>query len=623
MTPGIPQRLTPAQLKELESAHQLLRKGRAGDAAAMVRRVAKDAPHSADALLLLAMCLADLGDVAAAEAGFLHALEQAPHHPGILFNFGTWLCRQGRRQAAAESYRAATMAEPAFVGAWIKLGMMLLELDDVSQAAGAFLHAVELQPDAAHAWQGLGRAQQSLGDLDAAAAALRKATMLSPGDSSPWIDLGTTLQSLGRLEEAVASFEQARRLGATGPAISDAITGLLGDLGRTNEAIEQGRRLVVAHPHFVPGQVKLARLLWSHDAGHDAGHDPLAVMRAAVRQQPGNHALQMEFIGLLIEARKNQEALDLVRAMRCSDSDDPFLVWMEALACDSLQLREQAGRLYAQAYPVLGLRSADFLNACARHAYGSRDWDAVARYADEAIALDSANQESWAHLGTAWRLAGDPREHWLMDYERLVGMVEVEPMPSFASQAESLEALKATLDGMHLAKRDPLNQSVRNGSQTSGHLFARPDPTIAMVRATLQKAAERWLASLPVDPTHPFLGRNSHSVRMMGSWSVKLRSSGHHANHFHQEGWMSSAFYVSLPPSVSHETGQQAGCIQFGQPAVELGLDLSPRRVIRPKAGHLALFPSYMWHGTVPFTDNEPRMTLAFDMQPAATRSKG
>ena len=31
----------------------------------------------------------------------------------------------------------------------------------------------------------------------------------------------------------------------------------------------------------------------------------------------------------------------------------------------------------------------------------------------------------------------------------------------------------------------------------------------------------------------------------------------------------------------------------------------------------LALFPSYMWHGTVPFEDEQPRMTIAFDMRPA------
>jgi len=43
---------------------------------------------------------------------------------------------------------------------------------------------------------------------------------------------------------------------------------------------------------------------------------------------------------------------------------------------------------------------------------------------------------------------------------------------------------------------------------------------------------------------------------------------------------------------------------------------LAPRRVIRPEPGKLALFPSYMWHGTVPFDDDQPRVTIAFDMTP-------
>jgi hypothetical protein len=29
------------------------------------------------------------------------------------------------------------------------------------------------------------------------------------------------------------------------------------------------------------------------------------------------------------------------------------------------------------------------------------------------------------------------------------------------------------------------------------------------------------------------------------------------------------------------------------------------------------LFPSYMWHGTTPFTTDETRMTVAFDLVPA------
>jgi hypothetical protein len=42
-------------------------------------------------------------------------------------------------------------------------------------------------------------------------------------------------------------------------------------------------------------------------------------------------------------------------------------------------------------------------------------------------------------------------------------------------------------------------------------------------------------------------------------------------------------------------------------------VDLPPFRTIEPKPGRLALFPSYMWHGTRPFAEGE-RMTVAFDV---------
>jgi hypothetical protein len=82
----------------------------------------------------------------------------------------------------------------------------------------------------------------------------------------------------------------------------------------------------------------------------------------------------------------------------------------------------------------------------------------------------------------------------------------------------------------------------------------------------------------------------------------------------HSQGWMSSAFYIALPPSVAAGAEGSAGCIQFGSPPVELGLDLPPQRIVHPREGWLALFPSYLWHGTVPFADSEPRITAAFDV---------
>jgi hypothetical protein len=58
---------------------------------------------------------------------------------------------------------------------------------------------------------------------------------------------------------------------------------------------------------------------------------------------------------------------------------------------------------------------------------------------------------------------------------------------------------------------------------------------------------------------------------------------------------------------------EPGGWLQLGAPPSELGLDLQPYRMIEPRPGRLILFPSTMWHGTLPFAAGE-RLTVAFDV---------
>ena len=82
-------------------------------------------------------------------------------------------------------------------------------------------------------------------------------------------------------------------------------------------------------------------------------------------------------------------------------------------------------------------------------------------------------------------------------------------------------------------------------------------------------------------------------------------------------GWISSCYYVAVPDAVKDEAGRQ-GWIKFGEPSFEAGLKNPIRRAIQPAPGRLVLFPSYMWHGTVPFRDAAARTTIAFDVVPMA-----
>lgn len=554
------QPLNPAQAQRFKQALGLLQSGQRAQALSIAEALTQQAAQAIDAWQLLGMCLADDGRQAEANAAFERALALLPGNATVSRNYGISLARHGKALRAQDRLEAA---EPV----------------------------------------------------------LRKALALSPEQASAWVDLGAVLRLLGRIDEALSAYRQAeellRRRGVDAPELQDAINGVLADAGRTAEALAGARRLVARHPGHAPAHETLGNLLWENGATLAPGEDPLDALRAAARAQPDNRALQLAFVRMLVATKNADEAIALLTPLRRCEPGNAMLDWFAADALDTLQQHEQATPLYAAAARgELGVLP-EFLNAHARHAFRTERFDLAARCAEKAVRLDPHNQEGWSHLGTAWRLAGDEREHWLFDYEKLVGYVEIAPPPGFNDLPAFLHALAATLDAMHGATREPVNQSVRGGTQTAGQLFGRSDAVIDAAQAALSNAVETWLATMPVDPTHPFLSRRRREVRFAGSWSVKLRSSGHHSNHIHTKGWASSAFYVALPGSVlASDATSCAGWIQFGQPLESLGLDLPPRRLIQPRPGHLALFPSYMWHGTVPFDDPESRLTIAFDVQP-------
>jgi len=608
--------MKPQHAAQLSEAFRLLQGGRAAEAMAIAQVVATGAPQDAEPQHMLALCRKALGDDAGAVAAFDAALLRAPRDPNLLGNYANLLGRLRRYEEAIALYRRAIDLVPSHAEAWTNLGLTLLELGDAAGAREALERAVALRPTSASAWQALGRARRAVRDLEGAAAALRRGVDLAPANGAAWVNLGVVRRLLGDPAGALECYAAARRAGFAGPELEDAEASAHLDLGETDLALEGVRRLTAAAPGYVGGHAMLAHILWEHGASLAPGEDPRAAFRAAVAAQPGNRTLGQAYVNFLLDANEGDEALQVARRMRAT-ADDPALLAAEALALEMLGRNDEAGALFAHAHATLRME-AGFLNFYVRHLLKAGQPDAAAARALEALEREPDNQPALAYLGVAWRLLGDPREDWLCGYDRLIGEVLVEPPPGFADEATFLAALEATLLPMHKATREPVNQSLRGGSQTPGVLFGRRDPMIAATRDAIARAVARHVERLPDDATHPFLRRKSPKVRFVGSWSVRLWSSGKHINHFHQEGWLSSAFYVSLPPSVLQpQEGDTAGCIQFGEPPPELGLGLAPRRIIRPRPGQLALFPSYIWHGTVPFHDDAPRLTIAFDALPA------
>ena len=191
----------------------------------------------------------------------------------------------------------------------------------------------------------------------------------------------------------------------------------------------------------------------------------------------------------------------------------------------------------------------------------------------------------------------------------------IEAPQGWATREAYLAELTAALQRLHVLKTHPLEQSLRHGSQTTQDLRSSNEPAVQAFFKAIEPLVNNYMEAVGDGPD-PLRRRNKRAFGLAGAWSVRLRPHGFHVDHIHPEGWLSSAFYVETPQSAL-DSPDREGWIKFGAPGIPMADKPDPAHFVRPEPGKLVLFPSYMWHGTVPFTTDESRMTIAFDVQPA------
>ena len=96
------------------------------------------------------------------------------------------------------------------------------------------------------------------------------------------------------------------------------------------------------------------------------------------------------------------------------------------------------------------------------------------------------------------------------------------------------------------------------------------------------------------------------------SWSNILQKEGHNIPHIHPSGWVSGVFYLQIPNKIIND---EAG-IKFHLEGDDFILNKKncPKKNINPSVGDVVLFPSSLFHSTVPFSSDEKRICIAFDL---------
>ena len=205
----------------------------------------------------------------------------------------------------------------------------------------------------------------------------------------------------------------------------------------------------------------------------------------------------------------------------------------------------------------------------------------------------------------------------LLDLERLVRPAAVEAVEGYASVAEFNAALRAHVEAHPSLARQPNQRTTRGGQQT-GDLNVEPRGPVAALEALLQQRVRAYLDALGRDPAHPYLAQRPAAFHL-NLWATLLDSAGHQAPHIHPAAWVSGVYYLQVPAEVRADDPGQQGWIEFGRAPESFPLQAAPRvRRLQPEEGLLVLFPSYLYHRTIPFESGTRRISVALDALPRA-----
>lgn len=594
--------------EKLARAAAELNAGRAESARALLDSVLAKTPRNAVALYLMGGACKVAGDLLEAERFYRQALGIDDRQPQIHNSLGVVLDKLGRLPEARDAFFRATSLQPGYYEAWLNAGRVSVRLRSSSDASAAFEKAISLKPAAAAIF-GLGNARMLAGDPVQAATLFERALSINPQYPGAQRRLADALYDAGECDEALSLLTRLSSAEPDDASLYRDIAKAQYQLGNDEAALASFEKAVA----IAPGEAQFHRdlnqclfMLEKDDRFLRSYGDPISA-------DPHNVSLILGFSELAIASGRAEEALPVVDAALKENLDPGALNDCRGQLLTALDRIDDAALAYDSAlntapenYGFLHNRGVSSLRMGAFE-------DALA-YLEKAYNLAPDDQMVLADYTTALQAAKDERWKKFLDTDRFVQKRQIEVPPGFSTLAEFNATLQEELMRLHHAQREPIDQSLRGGTQLELSQLVHSNRLIAALVKSFSTSIEGFIAELTGSSDEPFIRNIPSSVEYAGIWSVCLRSGGHHVSHAHPEGWLSSCYYVSLP-SVMSDTSD-AGYIKFGEPPFACpGAELD-RITVKPAEGALVLFPSYFWHGTVPFDDNEPRLTVAFDIRP-------
>ncbi|MGB2832130.1 MAG: tetratricopeptide repeat protein [Methylotenera sp.] len=448
------------------------------------------------------------------------------------------------------------------------LGIAQDGLAKYSDAVESYQKALAIQPNTPDLHFNLGIALSNIGKPTEAANSYRKAIALQPWFFEAYANLGTILQKNGQLDEAIQNYRTALNINED-PRGHFNLGTALRDEGKLDEAVSHFKRAIEMFPNYADAHNYLGECYRDQGNMEDAikkYFDTLALNQ--------NHAGANYNMGeFLYLAGRFDEAVDYLERSKLDD-------WQErALYCT----------YKAEHFDTFKSKLDDIVQTHEKH---------------NAPFLQTLSTHHAVNFGT--------EDHYNF-CKNGFDFVYQKSIPELAEpNSQFLQDLLNDIDNTAIEVR--AQAMVINGKQSAGNLFKRPEASFRKLGEIVKQEFLNY--------KNKFAGADCELIKSFpkeleftSSWYVRLRRGGYVDRHIHEVGWISGAVYLVLPKD---KKDPLEGCFEYGLHGDNYPLkhENFPTGIATPHVGDIVLFPSSLFHRTIPFTSNEERICIAFDLKP-------
>ena len=147
-----------------------------------------------------------------------------------------------------------------------------------------------------------------------------------------------------------------------------------------------------------------------------------------------------------------------------------------------------------------------------------------------------------------------------------------------------------------------------NGTQTSNNLFSQKNDLIEKMKNIIHLEIEKYRERFK-DSEEGFI-KNWPKSYLLNGWLVNMKNGGKLTPHMHDHGWLSGSIYINVPQKKTVDSGNLVACLDDNED------ENNPKKIIDVVTGSMCMFPSSLFHYTIPFDADEERTVLAFDAIP-------